>query len=118
MTTATRARKPRTTAATLIAAEYSQRTTAKVQSLFTVDEWAAPAAEPIALGASEAIAPNASSAAILVFMVAVVAILIFRAALAAVPVIGYGIKKLLQFVSEQRGGKVVDFRVYAPIFED
>jgi hypothetical protein len=108
-----RTRKPKATAATLIATEYSQRTTPQVESLFTADEWAQTPAH----SSASAPAVNSASPVILFFIVAAAAILLFRAALALAPVINYGIKKLLHFVSEQRGGKVVDFGVYSPIFE-
>jgi hypothetical protein len=57
-----------------------------------------------------------ASPVILVFILAVAAIALFRLALAAAPVINYGIKKLVKFVDTQRGGRAIDFRVYDPIF--
>jgi hypothetical protein len=102
MTVATapaRTRKPRTTPANLIAAEFAAR-----QPL--------PAAQP----ATAPAAPIPASPVILVFILAVAATLLFRLALAAVPVINYGIKKLVKFVATQRGGRIIDFRIYDPIF--
>jgi hypothetical protein len=101
MTTATvpaRTRKPRTTPANLIATEFASR-----QPL--------PAAQPATVPA-----PVPTSPVILVFILAVAAIALFRLALAAVPVINYGIKKLVKFVATQRGGRIIDFRIYDPIF--
>jgi hypothetical protein len=101
MTTATapaRTRKPKATAANLIASEFASR-----QPL-PIPEPAAPAA------------PTPTSPVILVFILAVAAIALFRLALAAVPVINYGVKKLVKFVDTQRGGRVIDFRIYDPIF--
>jgi hypothetical protein len=93
-----RTRKPRTTPANLIAAEFASR-----QPL--------PAAQPAAPVATIPVSP-----VILVFILAVAAIALFRIALAAVPVINYGIKKLVKFVATQRGGRAIDFRIYDPIF--
>lgn len=99
-TTATKTRKPRTTAASLIAAEFASR-----QPL--------PTPEPTA---SDAPVPAPASPVILIFILAVAAIAIFKLATKAIALLLPIASQAAKFVNAQRGGRVIDFRVYDPIF--
>jgi hypothetical protein len=125
MTVATapaRTRKPKATAANLIASEF-----AAYQPLPAAQPAAPAAPIPASSASRSSEVPSAKAdgsrtdacvarPVILVFILAVAATLLFRLALATVPVINYGIKKLVKFVATQRGGRAIDFRVYDPIF--
>lgn len=99
--TAVKTRKPRTTPAALIASEFAAR-----QPL--------PAPEP-------ATTSNATSPVILVFILAVAAIVLFQVAIGLGAISWQATKfiatKAAKFIAIQRGGQPIDFRVYAPIFE-
>lgn len=103
MTAATalsKTRKPRTTPANLIAAEFATRRTPE------------PAAAPVP-------APS-QSPIVLIFWIAVIAIALFKVAAKVIalllPVVKAIVSQAAKFVDAQRGGRVIDFRVYDPIF--
>jgi hypothetical protein len=98
--TATKTRKPRTTPASLIAAEFASRQPVPAPEL-------APPAAP-------------ASPVILVFILAVAAIVLFKVSIGCGRIAYQSVKfiatKIINFVAIQRGGRVIDFRVYDPIF--
>jgi hypothetical protein len=120
--TVSRTRKPRTSPASLIATEFVKYQTLSDGSIWHEVVLPTPIKQhPESLQESP-IAPQSISSPLIIFMVAYIVIitmikLVFGAGLIITKILQKITPHVTTFIAAQLGTKIIDYRVYAPIFD-